>query len=144
MKKSNLILLICLILYLASLPFTAVYAKGHEMSGLACALLGWAEMEGGGIAWMANPLLFIGVFFLLLKQVKISAVISLIAFGLTFCYLSVGEITVNEAGHKFPITRYGPGYFLWMASCFTLLLGNIVLMVTSKKIQDQNAGQTNY
>lgn len=138
MKKSNLILLISLLLYLASLPFTAVYAKDHEMSGLACALLGWAEMEGGGIAWLANPLLFIGAFFLLLKQVKISAVISLIAFGLTFCYLSVGEITVNEAGHKFPITGYGPGYFLWMASCFALLLGSIFLMITSKKAKDQN------
>ncbi|MEJ5103000.1 MULTISPECIES: hypothetical protein [Chryseobacterium] len=138
MKKSNLILLICLALYIASLPFTAVYAKGHEMSGLACALLGWAEMEGGGIAWMANPLLFIGAFFLLLKQVKIAAALSLIAFGLTFCYLSVGEITVNEAGHQFPITGYGPGYFLWIASCFTLLSGCIILIVTSKKNKDQN------
>lgn len=138
MKKSNLILLICLLLYLASLPFTAVYAKGHEMSGLGCALLGWAEMGGGGIAWMANPLLFIGAFFLLLKQVKISAVISLIAFGLTFCYLSVDEITVNEAGHKFPITGYGPGYFLWIASCFSLLIGNIILITTPEKIQEHN------
>lgn len=136
MKKSNLILLICLILYLASLPFTAVYAKDHEMSGLACALLGWAEMEGGGIAWMANPLLFIGAFFLLLKQIKISAILGLIAFGLTFCYLSVGEITVNEAGHKFPITGYGPGYFLWIASCFMLLAGSIILMKTPQKPQD--------
>ncbi|WP_347216165.1 hypothetical protein [Chryseobacterium sp.] len=136
MKKSNLILLISLILYIASLPFTAVYAKGHEMSGLACALLGWAEMDGGGIAWLANPLLFIGAFFLLLKQIKISVVLSLIAFGLTFCYLSVGEITVNEAGHKFPITGYGPGYFLWIASCFSLLIGNIILIKTPEKIQD--------
>lgn len=136
MKKSNLILLICLILYLASLPFTAVYAQDHEMSGLACALLGWAEMEGGGIAWMANPLLFIGAFFLLLKQIKIAAILSLIAFGLTFCYLSVGEITVNEAGHKFPITGYGPGYFLWIASCFMLLAGSIILMKAPQKTQD--------
>ncbi|AZB09009.1 hypothetical protein EG344_09335 [Chryseobacterium sp. G0162] len=136
MKKTNLILLICLILYLTSLPFTAVYAKGHDMSGLACALLGWAEMDGGGIAWLANPLLFIGAFFLLLKQIKISAVLSLIAFGLTFCYLSVGEITVNEAGHKFPITGYGPGYFLWVASCFSLLIGNIILMKAPEKVQN--------
>lgn len=134
MKKSNLILLICLLLYLASLPFTAVYTKDHEMSGLACALFGWTEMEGGGIAWLANPLLFFAAFSLLLKKTKISAVTSLIAFGLTFCYLSVGEITVNEAGHQFPITGYGPGYFLWMASCFTLLLGSIILMITSKKV----------
>ncbi|MDN3695131.1 hypothetical protein QWZ06_24290 [Chryseobacterium tructae] len=138
MKKPTLILLICLILYFTSLPFTAVYAQDHEMSGFACALLGWAEMDGGGIAWMANPLLFIGAFFLLLKKTKISAVISLIAFGLTFCYLSVGEITVNEAGHKFPITGYGPGYFLWIASCFSLLIGSIILIKTPEKIQEQH------
>lgn len=138
MNKTTIILLLCLLLYLASLPFTAVYAKDHEMSGLACALLGWAEMDGGGKAWLANPLLFIGAFFILLKKPKVSAVIGLIALGLTFCYLSVGEITVNEAGHKFPITGYGPGYFLWIASCFSLLAGSIILMRSPAKIQEQH------
>lgn len=133
MKRSYIILLVSLILFMTSLPFTAVHAKGHEMSGLACFLLGWAEMQGGGIAWMANPLLFIAAFFLLLKQVKLSAVISFVALCLTFCYLSVGEITVNEAGHQFPITGYGPAYFLWIASCFSLFAGNILLLVRPEK-----------
>ncbi|MGU3374129.1 hypothetical protein [Chryseobacterium sp. M5A1_1a] len=138
MKKSNIILLVSLILFMASLPFTAVYTKDHEMSGLGCLLLGWAEMDGGGISWMANPLLFIAAFFLLLKKIKISAVISFLAFALTFCYLSVGEITVNEAGHKFPITGYGPAYFLWIASCFSLLIGNIILLISTKKSPSQD------
>ncbi|AZA79021.1 hypothetical protein EG347_16630 [Chryseobacterium sp. G0186] len=135
MKKSNIILLVSLILFIISLPFPAVYTKDHDMSGLGCLLFGWVEMEGGGISWMANPLLFIAAFFLLLKKAKISAVISFIAFGLTFCYLSVGEITVNEAGHKYPITGYGPAYFLWIASCFSLLIGNIALLISAKKAQ---------
>lgn len=135
MKKSNVILLVSLIIFITSLSFTAVYTKDHEMSGLGCLLLGWAEMERGGISWMANPLLFIAAFFLLLKKTKISAMISFIAFGLTFCYLAVGEITVNEAGHKYPITGYGPAYFLWIASCFSLLIGNITLLISAKKAQ---------
>ena len=137
MKRSNIILLVSLVLFLSSLPFTAIYAKDHEMSGLACFLLGWAEMEGGGKAWLANPLLFIAAFLLLVKQVKISAFISFIALALTFCYLSVGEITVNEAGHKFPITGYGTGYFLWIASCLFLLIGNIFLLVSPEKAKTQ-------
>jgi len=135
MKKSNIILLVSLFLFIISLPFTAVFAKDHEMSGLACFLLGWAEMSGGGIAWMANPLLFIAAFFFLLKQPKISAVISLIAVCLTFCYLSVAEITVNEAGHKYPITGYGPGYFLWIASCLSLFIGSIILIQSPVKVK---------
>ncbi len=70
MKKSNIILLFSLFLFIASLPFTAVFAQSHEMSGLACFLLGWAEMQGGGIAWMANPLMFFAAFFFLLKKNK--------------------------------------------------------------------------
>ncbi|PWN68263.1 hypothetical protein C1631_016285 [Chryseobacterium phosphatilyticum] len=138
MKKSNLILIISLFLFIISLPFTAVFAQNHEMSGLACFLLGWAEMQGGGIAWMANPLMFIAAFFFLLKKPKISAVISFIAVCLTFCFLSVSEITVNEAGHKFPITGYGPAYFLWIASCAILFLGSIISIVSPDKVKINN------
>ncbi len=87
MKKSNLILLISLLLYLASLPFTAVYTKDHEMSGLACALLGWAEMEGGGIAWLANPLLFIELFSVIKAGKNISSDKPYCIW--TYCLLSV-------------------------------------------------------
>ncbi|AZB19364.1 hypothetical protein EG352_17055 [Chryseobacterium indologenes] len=138
MKKSNIILLFSLFLFIASLPFTAVFAQSHEMSGLACFLLGWAEMQGGGIAWMVNPLMFFAAFFFLLKKPKISAVISFIAVCLTFCYLSVGEITVNEAGHKFPITGYGAGYFLWIASCLSLFAGSILLILSPEKQKTNN------
>jgi hypothetical protein len=39
---------------LSSLLFTAVYAKDHEMRAGSFSFR-WAEMEGGGKAWLANP-----------------------------------------------------------------------------------------
>ncbi|MBV8324774.1 hypothetical protein [Chryseobacterium sp.] len=134
MKKPYFILLISLILFIASLPFPAVYVKDDSMYGLACLLLGWAEMDGGGIAWLANPLIFFTALFFLMRKTKISLLLSLLSLFLMLCYLSVGEITTDEAGHKSPVTGYGPGYFLWVASCLTLFIGNLVSLRSQKKI----------
>ncbi|WP_312300151.1 hypothetical protein [Chryseobacterium sp.] len=128
MKKTYTIVIISILIFFISLPFEAVYTKDHNVTGLFCFLLGWAEMQGGGIAWMANPLLVISAFLLLMKKPKVSAVISFLALVLTFCFLSVGEITVDEAGHQYPITGYGPAYYLWIASCVSLFVGSIILL----------------
>ncbi|ROI02111.1 hypothetical protein EGI16_14600 [Chryseobacterium sp. G0240] len=135
MKKSYIILIISLFIFIISLIFPAVYTKDSEVYGLACFLLGWAEMDGGGIAWLANPLLFVTAIFLLLKKIKISAVLSLLTFCLTLCFLSVNEITVDEAGHKSLITGYGYSYFLWMASALTLFIGTLILLKYPEKLQ---------
>ncbi|OCA71644.1 hypothetical protein [Chryseobacterium arthrosphaerae] len=128
MKKTYTIVIISILIFFISLPFDAVYTKDHNVTGLFCFLLGWAEMQGGGIAWMANPLLVISAFLLLMKKPKVSAVISFLALALTFCFLSVGEITVDEAGHQYPITGYGPAYYLWITSCVSLFTGSIILV----------------
>ncbi|EFK37930.1 Uncharacterised protein [Chryseobacterium gleum] len=57
MKKPFAIIIISIFIFILSLPFTAVYTEPHNLDGLTCLLLGWVEMNGGGIAWMANPLL---------------------------------------------------------------------------------------
>ncbi|MDQ1098592.1 MULTISPECIES: hypothetical protein [Chryseobacterium] len=134
MKKQVIIILISLVLFMASLPFTAVYSGNNEIGGLTCLLLGWAEPERGGIAWFANPIFFISAFFLLFRLAKISAVLSLIAVVLTFCYLSVGEITIDEAGYRYPITSYGIGYYLWIASCISLFIGSLILLKPKKEV----------
>ena len=135
MKKIYGILMISIILFVASLFFTAVYISNYqkEMSALDCFLLGWAESDGGFFVWLANPLLFISWITLLIKQVKISTAISLLAACLSLSYLFFGKITVNEAGHQYPIHSYGLGYYLWVASCLTLLIGNIILLKSPEK-----------
>ncbi|MDR2235971.1 MAG: hypothetical protein LBE92_07605 [Chryseobacterium sp.] len=136
MKKSYRILIISAVIYIVSLLFPAVKAGTKEVYGLTCFLFGWTEMQGGGIAWLANPVLFIAAFALLLDKVKASAVLSFIAVALTFCFLSVKEVTVDEAGHQYAIVSYGPAYFLWMASCFSLFIGNLFLLMSSRKNQN--------
>ncbi|MCE4065418.1 hypothetical protein LXM63_09940 [Chryseobacterium gleum] len=133
MKKPFAIIIISIFIFILSLPFTAVYTEPHNVDGLTCLLLGWAKMSGGGIAWMANPLLLTAAFLLLMKKPKASLVISFLAFALTLCFLAVKEITVDEAGHQNPITGYGPGYYLWIASCISMILGNTIFIRTAKQ-----------
>ncbi|WP_294209700.1 hypothetical protein [uncultured Chryseobacterium sp.] len=133
MKKQIIIILLSLVLFMTSLTFTAVYSDNHELSGLTCLLLGWTEPEHGGIAWFANPIFFISAFFLLFRLPKISAVLSLIAVVLTFCYLSVDEMTINKAGYQNPVTSYGIGHYLWIAVCISLFTGTLILLKPKKK-----------
>lgn len=135
MKKSQIVLIVSLLLFIISLTQPAVYTQGNEMHALVCFILGWAELFGDGIAWLANPLFFIAVFFLLIKQVKISTVLSFLAVCMSLYYLSAETITVNEAGHRSPIVSYGPGYYLWMISCLSLFIRNLILLRSSVKVQ---------
>lgn len=129
MKKSRLVLLISVALFITSLALPAVFTqKGSEMYGLACFLLGWADLSGDGTSWLANPVLLFSWIFLLVKQPKIAAFLGLISVGLALYYFTETEITVNEAGHKSPITSYGLGYYLWLASCVTMLVGSLILL----------------
>ncbi|MCL1679432.1 hypothetical protein M2T92_10380 [Elizabethkingia miricola] len=103
------------------------------MLSIACLLLGWAEIFEGGIAWLANPLLFISWLLLLIKQPKISTPLSLMAFLLSLSYLSASTITVNEGGSKAAITSYGLGYYLWLASSISLFIGNLWTMISYRR-----------
>jgi hypothetical protein len=135
MKKSQIVLVVSLLLFIISLTQTAVYTQGSEMQAFVCFILGWAELFDDGIAWLANPLFFIAIFFLLIKQVKISTVLSFLAVCMSLYYLSAETITVNEAGHRSPIVSYGPGYYLWIVSCLSLLIGNLIFLRSSVKVQ---------
>ncbi|MBT2621969.1 hypothetical protein [Chryseobacterium sp. ISL-6] len=135
MKRSQIVIIVSLAIFIISLTQTAVYTKGNEMHAFACFLLGWMDLFGEGVAWLANPLFFIALFFLLLKQVKISTVFSFLAICMSLYYLSAESITVDEAGHKSPIVSYGLGYYLWIASGLSLFIGNLILLRSPLKVQ---------
>lgn len=133
MKPQSLTLTISIALFVASLTQTAVNMGSDYMLSIACILLGWAEVFEGGIAWLANPLLFISWLFLLIKQPKISFPLSLITFILSLSYLSVSTITVNEVGGKAAITSYGLGYYLWLASSISQFIGNLWTIISNRR-----------
>ncbi|KUY26076.1 hypothetical protein [Elizabethkingia ursingii] len=127
MKPQSLTLIISIALFVASLTQIAVNMGNDYMLSIACLLLGWAEVFEGGIAWLANPLLFISWFLLLIKQPKIST------FFLSLSYLSANTITVNEGGGKAAITSYGLGYYLWLASSIFLFIGSLWTIISNRR-----------
>ncbi|AQX08543.1 hypothetical protein [Elizabethkingia ursingii] len=133
MKPQSLTLIISIALFVASLTQIAVNMGNDYMLSIACLLLGWAEVFEGGIAWLANPLLFISWFLLLIKQPKISLPLSLITFFLSLSYLSASTITVNEGGGKAAITSYGLGYYLWLASSISLFIGSLWTIISNRR-----------
>ena len=132
MKKSQIVLIFSVVIFIISLTQTAVFTKGSEMNAFVCFLLGWADMAESK-AWLANPLLIISWFFKLIKQIKISIVFSLMASCLTLIYLSADTIVLNEGGSRSPITSLGLGYYLWVASCFSMFIGTTILLINPQK-----------
>lgn len=132
MKKSQIVLIISLVIFIISLTQTAVYTKGSEMHAFVCFILGWADLEDS-LSWLANPVLLAAWFFILIKQIKISIIFSILAFCLTLLYLSTNTIVTNEAGSKSVIISLGLGYYLWVLSCFSMLLGNTIILVYPEK-----------
>ncbi|WP_073553053.1 hypothetical protein [Elizabethkingia meningoseptica] len=137
MKAVKIILIISIGLFVLSLTQTAVFMnKGGDdnyMLSIACLLLGWAEVFEGGIAWLANPLLFISWILFLIKQTRITAFISLAALLLSLSYLSASTITIDEGGNKADIISYGAGYYLWVLSSLSLFIGCIWIIISGKK-----------
>jgi hypothetical protein len=47
MKKSHIILIISIVIFVISLALPTVFTrKGSEMYGLACFIIGWADLSG--------------------------------------------------------------------------------------------------
>ncbi len=101
-------------------------------------LLGWILVFGGVIAWLANPLLFLGWILLIRRSTApLSAGVTAVAALVAASFLLHHEIVTSEGGDKSSITGYGNGYFLWIASIFTAFVGGIIpagcLLLKSKQ-----------
>lgn len=91
------------------------------ISGLFGFYFSWA-----GLVWLANPLLLIS-WLKLNKDQNISLAASLLAATLGISFLLFTNIMDNEGGYYNEIISYKPGYWLWVLSSFTMLLGNLAV-----------------
>jgi hypothetical protein len=131
-KKIYLTLLttisLTVLLFVLSLTQNAYYINDGEESigalGLIALLLGFFGISSGsGIAWFANPCLFMSFIHLKrdnLRKAKIFSFISVI-FGLSFLFFD--NVISNEGGTTAEITSYGIGYWLWLSSLICNFLG---------------------
>lgn len=108
-------------LYILSLFQTAFYVKYSppEFPAFACLLWG-ALYLGETLAWLGNITLILSAVCLFIQNQIIGAVSSFITLLLMLSFLLEDKALVNEGGLMAPITGYGWGYWLWIASAAVL------------------------
>jgi hypothetical protein len=86
-----------------------------------------------GFIWLANPAMFISWRYLNKKPTQ-SLIASLIAVFLSVSFLFFTKVIGNEGGYYSPIIGYKLGYWLWMSSSVTMLIGNLILFLLKNEI----------
>ena len=93
---------------------------------------------GPGISWFANPLLIVSWVLLLNNKINFSLISSFIAVLFCLSFLLFDKIALDEAVNYGEILGYGNGYWLWLASCFTVFIGSILINYNRKNINSDN------
>ena len=120
------------ILFLISLFLPAIrmydydgikYSRGYELL-----LIGSLSLLGGGlfewIIWLANPLLFISILFVIRKK-RSAIFISICAMCLAIAFSFKGNVLAAENGRTADIDLL-LGYYLWLSSFTLWALANII------------------
>lgn len=123
-------------LFFASLTQNAFFVGENEESvgsfGLIAFLLGWLNLFGAGISWLANPLLSLSWATLMFGNLKKALIFSALALLFSLSFMLFGDIIANEGGGHKPITDYDIGYYLWLSSCGINFLGIFALYSTTR------------
>ncbi len=124
-------------LLLLSLNKNAYYINEMQDSvgsfGLIAFLLGWINLFGAGICWLANPFLIFSWIFQISGSIKKSFLLGALAMSFSILFLAFKNITINEAGQYSTITSYGTGYWLWLSSCGINFTGTLINYILIRK-----------
>lgn len=137
-KLKKIILVGSVILFAFSLGQKCYCTTTQCADSILVFLLGWAAIFSGaaGFSWLANPLL-IAAWLLLRRNLKTSMFLSVFAFLFALSFLLFDAIIDNEAGHVHQVIAYRAGYWIWVASSCTMVIGTFVLML---KRNNRNVG----
>ena len=104
------------------------------MSGFNILMIGWMGVFVGQFAWFANPFLLLSAILFIFRKWRFALAFMMIALTISLdTFMLFGqEIPADEANvNKLTLVSLGPGYYLWMASMLSILLGAIGLWVAS-------------
>lgn len=90
---------------------------------------------GAALCWLANPLLILS--WILIKNNKLSLILSLLSTLIAISFLLFDEIIDDEAGNYRKIVGYELGYWLWVSSNCIMLLGNFLIRTTNNALQQR-------
>ncbi|MES2645796.1 MAG: hypothetical protein V4717_02885 [Bacteroidota bacterium] len=128
-KLKKAFLLSSALLFLLSLTQKCYCTTSQCADSILVFLLGWAAaFSGAGFSWLANPLLF-AAWLTLRRNLRASMFLSVFATLVSLSFLLFDNITDNEAGQQKQIIAYKPGYWLWVASSASMLIGTFTLML---------------
>jgi hypothetical protein len=128
------IVVVSFIIYLLSLTQKCYvqYPSNNDTSvGWALLVLGWIGLDYHCYVWLANPFLFVSWWFMFRGYFKSSIAMSLISICLMLSFLSYRLILVRVMPDIVygRIVGYEAGYWLWVASAFVLIVGDLILVV---------------
>jgi hypothetical protein len=126
------------VLFLASLTQPAMRldgsTTGQRWECLLLLCIGWIGLFGRVYAWLANPALFAGWVLLVVRRSGRGAVMLVISLGFALSFLRETHWERDESGsHTATITGHAIGYWLWIASIATALVGCLVAMVFDRR-----------
>jgi hypothetical protein len=131
---------VSLALFAASLTRDGYYTGDQRTPSGACIgllLLGWLGIFDGVLAWLANPLLAAAWIVIWIRRPGFAAcglAGTALAFSLSF--LLHQDLLINGAGHRSAITGYGAGYWLWIGSIATMVVGGGAVELTTSGATD--------
>ncbi|MBC7863076.1 MAG: hypothetical protein IAF38_08875 [Bacteroidia bacterium] len=138
LRKSIKILIVCLsgLLYIFSLTKNCYCETDSCAGSLPVAIFGFVGAFNYGqtyLVWLANPLLWASWVFIFFKP-KVSVFLSVLAFLIALAFLLCVDIKDPNTGVYHKIISREAGYWLWLSSIGTMLLGTI--MVREKKSEN--------
>jgi hypothetical protein len=141
-KIKWIIIGISLLVFFSSLTqICFCYDKNTCLFGISLFGDGWLGLIfDGQISWLANPLLIIS-WFSFQRYPKVSLIFSVFSSVLAFSFLLVHKIIIDEGGNMHYITSINIGYWLWILSILTILIGNLVVYIKFNKLimnQEEN------
>ena len=133
---SRLIINISLGLLFVSLTQAAFCEEGvcqSNWAGISLFLFGFLGpfTSVAGLSWLANPALIIS-WISFYKNRKTSLIASILACCFALFFRFCTQIRDDEGGFLHTITGYRAGYWLWLASSLTMLVGNLYLLLVKK------------
>ena len=115
-------LTISVLLYLLSLALPALrYVGGESVSGLFILALGWYN---GTAHWLANPLMCVAWFALVVRKPAFSIAVLVAAGYLMLSSLGVKDaVWGGESGIRAPVDHLDIGFWIWFLSAVVAAIG---------------------
>jgi hypothetical protein len=133
---AKITLVISMGLYAVSLTqqcYCVTGACGNHWSGISLMAMGaiGGIMSAAGLTWYANPLIW-AAWSLIKNKPKRAIFFSLLATLLSASFMLATQISDLQPDVTTYITEYRIGYWLWLASMSTMLVGSIIVSFLSK------------